>query len=94
VSHNHIIGGDVYYCQPRRRDTAPVVKCDYCGRYGPLGICEGCGAPTRPEPSARWITSSENITEMQIIEKTHLRSPDGVRETYVTLPPRQPDRYR
>jgi hypothetical protein len=23
-------------------------KCEYCGRYGPLGPCEGCGAPTRP----------------------------------------------
>jgi hypothetical protein len=23
-------------------------KCDYCGRYGALGSCEGCGAPNRP----------------------------------------------
>lgn len=27
--------------------SAPA-KCDYCGRYGPLGSCEGCGAPNVP----------------------------------------------
>ena len=24
-------------------------KCEYCGRYGPLGSCEGCGAPNQPD---------------------------------------------
>lgn len=23
-------------------------KCEYCGRYGALGSCEGCGAPNVP----------------------------------------------
>lgn len=23
-------------------------KCAYCGRYGPLGSCLGCGAPNKP----------------------------------------------
>lgn len=29
----------------RRNEAA---KCEYCGRYGELGQCEGCGAPNRP----------------------------------------------
>ncbi len=24
-----------------------MVKCDYCGRHGEFGQCEGCGAPHR-----------------------------------------------
>ena len=27
-----------------------IYLCDYCGRYGPPGSCEGCGAPNRPAP--------------------------------------------
>ena len=30
-------------------------KCSYCGRYGPPGACEGCGAPNQPE---QWPASS------------------------------------
>ena len=25
-----------------------IYRCDYCGRYGAPGSCEGCGAPNRP----------------------------------------------
>lgn len=28
-------------------------KCDYCGRYGALGACAGCGAPNKPVQQAR-----------------------------------------
>lgn len=38
-----------------RRADAPVdlcaqARCAYCGRFGPLGQCEGCGAPNVPVP--------------------------------------------
>lgn len=25
-----------------------IVRCEYCGGYGPIGRCEGCGAPLAP----------------------------------------------
>lgn len=28
--------------------TRSSAKCEYCGRYGELGQCQGCGAPNRP----------------------------------------------
>lgn len=34
--------------QGRPVDACAQAKCEYCGRYGPLGSCEGCGAPNRP----------------------------------------------
>lgn len=46
-----ILGPGVSYCttgsgsHPSRDEP---VKCDYCGRYGALGQCEGCGAPNKP----------------------------------------------
>lgn len=30
-------------------DACAQAKCDYCGRFGPLGQCQGCGAPNRPQ---------------------------------------------
>lgn len=30
------------------QDPCAQVKCAYCGRYGALGQCQGCGAPNRP----------------------------------------------
>lgn len=32
----------------RADENRALVRCEYCGRYGPLGSCEGCGAPNRP----------------------------------------------
>lgn len=29
-------------------DPCAQAKCDYCGRYGVLGQCNGCGANNRP----------------------------------------------
>jgi hypothetical protein len=29
-------------------DACAQAKCDYCGRFGQLGSCEGCGAPNKP----------------------------------------------
>jgi hypothetical protein len=34
----------------------PTAQCAYCGRYGALGICPGCGAPNRPVGSRVEIT--------------------------------------
>jgi hypothetical protein len=37
---------------PDKPKTNPIpqarAQCAYCGRYGDLGQCEGCGAPTEP----------------------------------------------
>ena len=40
---------------PSRFDTGPTAKCDYCGRYGTVGACEGCGAPNVPVEQERQI---------------------------------------
>lgn len=29
-------------------ESPRFAKCDYCGLHGPLGRCDGCGAPNRP----------------------------------------------
>jgi hypothetical protein len=29
-------------------DACAQAQCEYCSRYGPLGSCQGCGAPNRP----------------------------------------------
>lgn len=34
-------------------DNRATARCAYCGRYGPLGACEGCGAPNRPAIGVR-----------------------------------------
>lgn len=31
-----------------RADACSQAKCRYCGRYGSLGSCAGCGAPNTP----------------------------------------------
>ena len=33
-------------------EPAAAAKCAYCGRYGALGQCAGCGAPNEPAPRA------------------------------------------
>lgn len=38
--------------QPRGADAFAQAKCSYCGLYGYLGQCQGCGAPNRPLASA------------------------------------------
>lgn len=51
-------------------DACAQAKCGYCGRFGPLGSCEGCGAPNKPvqqprpdgiisAPDAGFITPNE-----------------------------------
>lgn len=30
-----------------------AAKCAYCGRYGDLGACAGCGAPNAPAVNCR-----------------------------------------
>jgi len=30
-------------------EEKPQARCDYCGLYGDLGRCEGCGAPNEPQ---------------------------------------------
>lgn len=32
-----------------RIEACAPAKCAYCGRYGSLGQCQGCGAANRPE---------------------------------------------
>lgn len=47
-------------------------RCAYCHRYGPLGQCQGCGAPNEPAQGPTGvITSSRALSEHQIraIEK-------------------------
>lgn len=39
-----IVSGEV----PFEPTMTVVAECSHCGRYGPLGTCEGCGAPNRP----------------------------------------------
>jgi hypothetical protein len=69
--------------------AALAVKCEYCGRYGPLGACEGCGAPNRPDKPMRWITTT------QAIETTHLRSLERECVEFAKpTPPRLRDVYR
>ncbi len=35
-----------------RTDACAQAKCAYCGRYGGLGQCQGCGAPNQPTQAA------------------------------------------
>lgn len=42
-----MVGSDVIY-EPVI--VAAAAKCAYCGRFGPLGKCDGCGAPNEPAP--------------------------------------------
>jgi hypothetical protein len=45
---------------PRRRDAdvGGLFKCAYCARYGPPGVCAGCGAPNAPAASQPHASSS------------------------------------
>ena len=33
---------------PPGQEPCAQAQCQYCKRYGPLGSCAGCGAPTAP----------------------------------------------
>jgi len=50
-AHRNLEANERYvYVEYRGRgfwDGLPA-RCAYCGRYGPLGSCEGCGAPNAP----------------------------------------------
>jgi hypothetical protein len=34
--------------RPSTGDACAQAQCQYCKRYGPLGSCQGCGAPNIP----------------------------------------------
>jgi hypothetical protein len=46
------------------RTPAPagVARCAYCGLYGPLGRCVGCGAPNEPAPVRRMVRAPIEVT--------------------------------
>lgn len=39
-----------YSMRSHAMEPREAARCAYCGRYGPLGRCEGCGAPNAPDP--------------------------------------------
>jgi hypothetical protein len=45
-------GDTNHHCGPARishgQAASVAARCEYCGLYGPLGRCSGCGAPNRP----------------------------------------------
>ena len=41
--------GEVVWSESKSGD----IKCEYCGLYGELGRCEGCGAPNSPAKESR-----------------------------------------
>lgn len=45
------------------------IKCDYCGLYGKLGRCEGCGAPNRPLAKS-WLTPNPNVQAPPCVKRT------------------------
>lgn len=49
-------------------------KCAYCGRYGPLGACDGCGAPNAPSQSRIERTSLQSA-EREFVPATPLATP-------------------
>jgi hypothetical protein len=38
--------------RPQPVDACAQARCAYCARYGPLGQCQGCGAPNEPVKQA------------------------------------------
>lgn len=36
------------YCAGAWNAEPRTARCEYCGRYGSLGSCDGCGAPNKP----------------------------------------------
>ena len=48
---------------PKRIPPATAVgtaRCQYCRTYGPLGRCQGCGAPNEPVPAPQKPTFPPN----------------------------------
>jgi hypothetical protein len=39
-----------------------MIRCSYCGRYGPFGSCAGCGAPVQPNQGMVILTSQKPLT--------------------------------
>ncbi len=72
------------------REACAPAKCAYCGRYGALGQCLGCGAPNAPAPS-RAVTLTDP-RDREEIDVTHLRSPGHPGPTFVRMPPNRVQR--
>jgi hypothetical protein len=61
--------------QPMPPASEPLLaQCEYCGRFGVLGQCEGCGAPNAPA-----VRKPEMFLVSSTIDCTHLRSPGEAR---------------
>lgn len=45
-------------------DACAQAQCEYCSRFGPLGSCQGCGAPNRPvQPPVAILTAPGTISD-------------------------------
>lgn len=64
-------------------DACAQARCDYCGRYGTLGSCEGCGAPNRPVV----------VVAPQDVEYIDVTVFGDAKPRFITIPARQPDRF-
>ncbi len=68
---------------PKPVDACGQARCEYCGRYGALGSCLGCGAPNRPVNPFR--------SDCEYVEITVF---GDARKRFLEIPPREPDIVR
>jgi len=45
---------------PPPAEAVGTARCQYCRTYGPLGRCQGCGAPNEPIPAPQKPTFPPN----------------------------------
>ncbi len=55
-----------------------AAQCDYCKRFGALGVCAGCGAPNKPAEGRRLLDISTHSQPGQF-----LVLPEGVKANRV-----------
>jgi hypothetical protein len=70
-----------------------TAKCEYCGLYGDLGRCDGCGAPNKPQLVTWYDTNAIEVTTHGDLERKFL--PVAYSTCSIGAPPaRWPDVYR
>lgn len=69
-------------------DRFEEVQCAYCGRYGALGSCQGCGAPNAPVSKAAregkgLFRIEQNVVEQHAFKDDHNHYVNPAKNYYV-----------